>query len=92
MNDGKQLQHRAKKVDNKAVLGVGLLFMGCRQDKANERNPHTVDELKDCISDAFKLKLMGIGICVVLYVRVFWTDMKIVARLKVDILFTSEIK
>jgi len=31
---------------------------------------------------------MEIAVCVVLGVRVFWTDMKIVAILKVDILST----
>ena len=40
----------------------------------------------------YSLKLMEIGICVILCVKVFWTNMKIVARLKVNILSTSEIK
>ena len=32
---------------------MDFFFGGVVKNKAYERNPHTVNELKDCISDAF---------------------------------------
>ena len=64
---------------------IDFFFWGIVKNKIYERYPHTVNELKNYISDAIT-EMMVIGICVILCVKVLWTDMKIVARLKVDIL------
>ena len=62
-------------------------FGGVVKNKVHERNPLTVNELKDYISDEFTEIDGDRNLCRTC-VRVLWTDIMIVARMKVDILST----
>ena len=61
------------------------VFWGVVKNKVYERNPYTVNELKDYISeeftDIFRDRNLCHSVC-----QCFLTDMKIVARLKMKIL------
>ena len=64
---------------------MDFFIWGAVKNKVYERNPHTVNGLKDYISDAFT-EIYGVrSMCRTLFQRVR-TDMKIVARLKLIIL------
>ena len=62
-------------------------FRGVVKNKVYEKNPKTVNQLKDYIYDAFREIHENQSLCRTMC-RVFWTGLKNVAMLAEDILST----
>ena len=69
---------------------MDFFFWGAVKTKVDEINPHTVNELKDYISDAITEIYGDRNLCCTVCQSVT-TDFKIAAWLKADILSTREI-